>query len=112
MVFMGKDCLKARKSKICYSVLSIVLHCLLSRSCPATLAEQYCGARTPDSQWLSVLPSTVNGTELLAQEYRDALLCQRRSPADLQSHCDGCGQKLSIRHAACLGMQERWSCDL
>jgi hypothetical protein len=25
-------------------------------------------------QWLSVLPSTVNGTELSAQEFRDALL--------------------------------------
>jgi hypothetical protein len=41
-------------------------------------------------QWLSILPSMVNGTMLsAAQEYRDfLLLCYARSPADLQSHCD------------------------
>ncbi len=51
-------------------------------------------------QWLLVLPSTVNGTELLAQEFRDALLLRyARSPADLPSHCDGCGQVFSVRHA-------------
>jgi len=37
--------------------------------------------------WLSVLPSTVNGTELSAQEFRDP------------SHCDGCGLKFSVSHA-------------
>jgi hypothetical protein len=41
-------------------------------------------------QWISVQPSTVNGTELSAQEYRDAFL---------QSYCDGCGQKFIVRHA-------------
>jgi hypothetical protein len=51
-------------------------------------------------QWISVQPSTVNGTELSAQEYRDALLLRSTlSPRDLQSHCDGCGQKFSVRHA-------------
>jgi hypothetical protein len=51
-------------------------------------------------QWLSVLPSTVNGTELSAAEFRDALLLRyARSPPDLPSHCDGCLQKFSIRHA-------------
>jgi hypothetical protein len=51
-------------------------------------------------QWLLVMPSVVNGTQLLAHEYQDALLlCYARSPADLQSHCDGCGQKFSVRHA-------------
>jgi hypothetical protein len=51
-------------------------------------------------QWLLVMPSMVNGTQLLAQEYQDALLlCYARSPADLQSHCDGCRQKFSVRHA-------------
>jgi len=51
-------------------------------------------------QWLSVLPSTVNGTELSAQEFRDSL-CLRyaRTPGDLPKSCDGCGQKFSIRHA-------------
>jgi hypothetical protein len=51
-------------------------------------------------QWLSVTPSAFNGTELSAQEFRDALLLRyRRSPGDLPSQCDGCGQKFSIQHA-------------
>ena len=38
-------------------------------------------------QWLSVPPSTVNGTELAKQEFRDALLLRyARSPPDLPSH--------------------------
>jgi len=46
------------------------------------------------------LPSTVNGTELSAQEYRDAILLRYgRAPGDLPSHCDGCGQKFDVRHA-------------
>ena len=41
-------------------------------------------------QWLSVPPSTVNGTELSAQEFRDSLLLRyARTPADLPTHCDG-----------------------
>jgi hypothetical protein len=52
------------------------------------------------SQWLSVTPSTVNGTELSAQEFRDALhLRHGRAPGDLLSHCDDCGQKFSVEHA-------------
>jgi hypothetical protein len=36
----------------------------------------------------------------LAQDYQDALLLRySRSPGDLQSHCDGCGQKVGVRHA-------------
>jgi hypothetical protein len=51
-------------------------------------------------QWLSVLPSTVNGTELSAQEFRDSLLLRYgRSPPDLPTHCDGCSKKFSVRHA-------------
>jgi hypothetical protein len=51
-------------------------------------------------QWLSITPSTFNGTELSAQEFRDALLLRYgRSPGDLPSHCDGCGQKSGIQHA-------------
>jgi hypothetical protein len=53
-------------------------------------------------QWISVTPSTVNGTVLSAQEYRDAFLLRYgRCPGDLQPHCDGCGQKFSVRHAEC-----------
>jgi hypothetical protein len=42
-------------------------------------------------QWLPVLPLTVNGTELSAQEFRDALLLlYARCPPDLPIRCDGC----------------------
>mmetsp|Transcript_11535 Transcript_11535/g.16929 ORF Transcript_11535/g.16929 Transcript_11535/m.16929 type:complete len:128 (+) Transcript_11535:2395-2778(+) len=35
-----------------------------------------------------------------AQEFRDALFLRYgRSPGDLPSHCDGCGQKFTIQHA-------------
>jgi hypothetical protein len=51
-------------------------------------------------QWLSVVPSLVNGTELSAQEFHDSLhLHYMRSPADLPTHCDGCSQKFSVCHA-------------
>jgi hypothetical protein len=51
-------------------------------------------------QWLSVLPSTVNGTELSAQEFRDALLLwYARCPPDLPIQCTGYQQKFSVRHA-------------
>jgi hypothetical protein len=46
------------------------------------------------------MPSTLNGTELLAQEFRDVLLLHHaRTPGDLPSHCDGCGVKFDVRHA-------------
>jgi hypothetical protein len=51
-------------------------------------------------QWLSVMPSTLNGTKLSAQEFRDTLLLRHeRTPGDLPSHCDGCGAKFDVRHA-------------
>ena len=49
---------------------------------------------------LSVLPSTVNGTELGAQEWRDFLFLRYGiKPTDLPSHCDGCGAAFSICNA-------------
>ena len=56
------------------------------------------GART--GAWLNTLPSTVNGTLLSAQEFRDAL-CTRYAltPTDLPTTCDGCGCcQFSVRH--------------
>lgn len=51
-------------------------------------------------QWLSVMPSTVNGTELSPQEFRDNLLLRYgRSPGDLQETCDGCNKSFSVQHA-------------
>jgi hypothetical protein len=50
-------------------------------------------------QWLSVMPSTVNGTFLLDEEFKGAIhLRYGRAPGDLLSHCDGCGQKLGVQH--------------
>ena len=49
---------------------------------------------------LTVQPSTVNGTELGAQEWRDAaFLRYGLEPPDLPTHCDGCNAKFSICHA-------------
>ncbi len=46
------------------------------------------------------MPSTLNGTKLSPQEFRDSLhLRYARSPGDLPVHCDGCDAKFSIRHA-------------
>lgn len=51
-------------------------------------------------QWLSVLPSQVNGTELSADEFRDnVMLRYAREPVHLPTHCDGCHKKFSVRHA-------------
>jgi hypothetical protein len=51
-------------------------------------------------QWLTMPPSIVNGTELSAQEFRNSVLLRyARTPADLPTHCDGCDQKFSVRHA-------------
>ena len=49
--------------------------------------------------WLTVQLSTVNGTELGAQEWRDALFLRYGlDPPDLPTHCDGCQAKFSISH--------------
>jgi hypothetical protein len=50
--------------------------------------------------WLSVPPSTVNGTELSAQEFHDALSMRyREAPPDLPASCDGCGALFTLQHA-------------
>jgi hypothetical protein len=56
---------------------------------------------TETGQWLSVLPSTVNGTELLAEDLHDALLLwYARCPPVLPIQCNSCQQKFSI-HLPC-----------
>ena len=51
-------------------------------------------------QWLTVLPSTVSGTELGCNEFRDALrLRYGRTLANLPRTCDGCGANFSLEHA-------------
>ena len=50
--------------------------------------------------WLTVLPSTVNGTELGAQEWRDALFLRYGlDPPYLPKYCDGCEARFSISRA-------------
>ena len=45
---------------------------------------------TKTGSWLTVQPSTVNGTKLGAQEWRDALLLwYGLEPPDLPTYCDG-----------------------
>jgi hypothetical protein len=50
--------------------------------------------------WLSVLPSTVNGTKLSAQEFRDAIHIRYGiTPPDLPEVCDGCDARFTLQHA-------------
>ena len=75
-----------------------------------SLGEAWAAVSNPDAQrlgmiqrtgaWLLVLPSTVNGTELGAQEWRDSpLLCYGIESPDFPSHCDGYGAVFYILHA-------------
>ena len=55
---------------------------------------------TKTGAWMKVQSSTVNGTELGAQEWRDALFLRYGlEPPDLLTYCDGCNAKLTICHA-------------
>ena len=50
--------------------------------------------------WLSVLPSTVNGTDLEVQEWRESLFLRYSiDPPDLPDHYNSCGAAFSICHA-------------
>ena len=50
--------------------------------------------------WLTMQPSTVNGTELCAQEWRDAAFLRYvLDPPDPPKNCDGCNAQFSICHA-------------
>ena len=50
--------------------------------------------------WLTVMPSTVNGTELGPQEWRDALFLRYGlESSDLPKNCDGCQARFTIIHA-------------
>ena len=49
--------------------------------------------------WFTVLPYTVNGTELGDQECCGALFLRYRlEPPDLPKHCDGCEARFTISH--------------
>ena len=54
---------------------------------------------TKTGAWLTVQPSTVNGTELGAQEWRDTLFLRYGLDLpDLHTYCDVCNAKLKICH--------------
>jgi hypothetical protein len=58
------------------------------------------GRGTECGQWLSAIPSRVNGTELSALEFRDALhMRYGRTPGNLPCVCDGCKAKFTLQHA-------------
>ena len=55
---------------------------------------------TKTGAWLTVHLSTVNGTELGDQEWRDALFLRYGlEPPDLPTYCNGFRAKFSISHA-------------
>jgi hypothetical protein len=61
---------------------------------------QHLKTRTETGAWLSVMPSTVNGTELSTQEFRDKLLIRyARQPLDLPVLGGRCGCQFSVGHA-------------
>ena len=85
--------LTSRRKTINDSALRTVISKLPPLLCRAIERSKLTG------QWLSLSPSTVNGTELSAQEFRDALFLRYgRCPGDIPLLCDGCGQKSSIEH--------------
>ena len=54
---------------------------------------------TKTGAWPTVHPSTVYGTELGSQEWRDALFLRYGlEPPELPTNCDGCQAKFSISH--------------
>ena len=66
---------------------------------PAVLTRRLRRA-TKIGAWLTVQPLTVNGTELGAQEWRDAaFLRYGLEPPDLPKHCDDCNARFSICQA-------------
>jgi len=58
------------------------------------------GRASATGQWLSCMPSAVSGTELVCDEFRDAIrLRYGRTPTNLPEKCDGCGAKFTLEHA-------------
>ena len=64
------------------------------------LQARLMGRSAKTGAWLTVLPSTVNGTELGAQEWCDALFLRYGlEPPDLPKYCDRCEGWFTISHA-------------
>jgi hypothetical protein len=69
--------------------------------CPMTAKKSRTICRGKETgAWLSVLPSTVNGTVLSAQEFQDALSMRyAETPHNFPDKCDGCDAQFSLPHA-------------
>jgi hypothetical protein len=81
----GRAAMRLRKTSTSEGKLVTILNGLVADRSRTIKRGQHTGA------WLSALPSTVNGTELSAQEFRDAISMRYGiTPSDLPAQCDGC----------------------
>jgi hypothetical protein len=81
--------LKARRTALNESTRDSLLEDLDCNTCRTLLRGKETG------QWLSVMPSTLNGTKLSPQEFQDSVhLCYAGSPGDLPVQCKGCDARL------------------
>jgi hypothetical protein len=55
---------------------------------------------TETGAWLTAMPSTLNGTELAKDEFRDNIRLRfGLPPLSLPTHCDGCDERFTVEHA-------------
>jgi len=90
----GKAELRMRNLKVYDEKLATIL-----KPMTATKSRTICRGKETGA-WLSVLPSTVNGTVLSAQEFQDALSMRyAETPHNFPDKCDGCDAQFSLQHA-------------
>ncbi len=71
-------------------------HCGRDKPSVVRRDKQNCAA----GAWLLVLPNRLNGTGLLADEWRDNVcLRYNNSLLDVPTACNGCGTKMTVEHA-------------
>jgi hypothetical protein len=71
---------------------------LLAESAPQV--QRRIKRSTECGSWLTAMPSRLNGTELSALEFRDALrLRYGIVPTSMPIACDGCGERFTVGHA-------------
>ena len=91
--------LRPRRDEAYKDILASFLSSLPDEDGKGSLARLI-GRAGKTGQWLSCMPSTVSGTELGRDEFRDAIrLHYGRTPANLPEKCDGCGTKFTLEHA-------------
>ena len=87
----GRDEIKKRHGDAAETVMRE------TRTNTSTKDAQQMGGIQRTGAWISVLPSTVNGTELGPQEWRYSLFLRYGiDPPDLPDHFDSCGSEFSI----------------